>query len=465
MASWWDRLTGKDATAPTAQTGARVPAAMATQTDAYRRLDQEIPLQGEAGRQAFVRREAILDAHEKVAGYEFSLQGGLRSRLEQHAVMARRAYDAALIGRLAANDISSLLGHRLAFVCLYPESLALPLPESLPTTNTVLLLDGQPSAEDHDPIVERIDALRQRGFQIGLRLQGELAANDTLLARIDFMQVVVESFDGVELALLRKRYAPPAGGAKLRWIARDLQTHDDFQLCHKLHFDYFQGHFVASRESWQPPQSGVNRGAVFGALQRLRAEAGFAEVAEAMKNEPQLTYRLLRYLNSPVLGLRSKVDSLGQALVVIGRDRCYRWLSLLLFQYEKTTYRERVLTEQALCRGRTLELLAGKGRLPANSEHLFLVGLFSLLDIALGQPLAELLGQAAVPEPVQAALLGTRGPLRDALLLAVCGEAGSPLPAAAMAKALERCDLPAAAFDAAAGAALVWAHELTANMS
>jgi EAL and modified HD-GYP domain-containing signal transduction protein len=159
------------------------------------------------------------------------------------------------------------------------------------------------------------------------------------------------------------------------------------------------------------------------------------------------------------MGLQQPIDSLTQALVLIGREKFYRWLSLLLFDFANPTYRERALAERALARGRTLELLAGKGRIPKAPDHLFLIGLFSLLDVALGLPLQELLVKATLPDAVRDALLGKPGTHADALALAILGEADAAALPEQMAQALARCEIADAAYTAAAAEALVWASQ------
>jgi EAL and modified HD-GYP domain-containing signal transduction protein len=161
----------------------------------------------------------------------------------------------------------------------------------------------------------------------------------------------------------------------VRLVAHNLQSHYDFLFSHKSGFDYFHGPFVSSPVRIKPG-GGINRLVVLPILNMVRADKSFALIAEQIKSEPTLTFKLLRYLKSPAMGLQGQVDNLTSALALVGRARFYRWMSLLLFDFTNPSYQERLLSERALTRGRTLELLAGQGRIPNIPEVLFLTGLF-----------------------------------------------------------------------------------------
>jgi EAL and modified HD-GYP domain-containing signal transduction protein len=241
-------------------------------------------------------------------------------------------------------------------------------------------------------------------------------------------------------------------------VAHELNTFDEFHLCFQGGFDFFLGQFVTSRENWHPPKSDINRLHVIELLNLLRGGAEFEVIARQLTHDPVLTFKLLRYLNSPVMGLQSPVTSMDKALIVLGRERFYRWLSLLLFDIKAPGYRERIFTEQALTRAHFLESLAGEGRLPKQKDQLFILGLFSMLELLMGQPMDAILAQTRLPEPVHDALLGQPGPCFDALQLAVATEGRSP-------EALEQCavvcGLDAVQVSLRAVEALTWANEIT----
>jgi EAL and modified HD-GYP domain-containing signal transduction protein len=412
--------------------------------------------------QDFVRRETLLERSGQIAGYAFCLVLPLQDRLSRRGATARSAYDAALLTRLTLGGGASLLGQRLAFVSLAADSVNNPVLARVPAQNTVLMLDGIPADTDWQWLAAQASRLQAMGFFMGLQVQDASALDCPLLAELDFVQIDVAGLDGLglrELVTGLRKHRSTAR-PRLRLVAHNLQSHDEFLFAQKCGFDYFHGPFVASQPGPRPaPSGGINRLVVLPILNMVRSDADFARIADQLKNEPTLSYKLLRYLNSPAMGLQVKIESLTEALSLVGRDKFYRWMSLLLFDFTNPSYQDRMLSERALTRGRTLELLAGQGRIPASPELLFLTGLFSLLDQTLGLPMADLLSKAALPEPVSQALLGQPGEIFDALQLVALGEADAALEAERQAQALWRCGIDDGAFAVAATQALVWAHD------
>jgi EAL and modified HD-GYP domain-containing signal transduction protein len=129
---------------------------------------------------------------------------------------------------------------------------------------------------------------------------------------------------------------------------------------------------------------------------------------------------------------------------------------LLLFDSKKTGYNENIIREQALTRARFMELLGGKGRVPANGDQLFLTGLFSLMSVMLGQPLEDVLKQVALPDAVASALKGQAGAMHDALMLAIAVESGSDDTAVAAA----RCGVAASVVSGLMIDALAWSQQI-----
>jgi EAL and modified HD-GYP domain-containing signal transduction protein len=429
--------------------------------DDFARLNSLVPLQdSDDNQRSLIRREAILNRAERIIGYEFSLLTTLQIRLQQRRGMAKRAFDAVLLTRLTRHSVNSLLGHRLAFVNLAIESLKAELLDALPAQNTVLMFDLPPPDADWANVIERIAELKRKGFSCGLRIHDAKVVTSPLLGNLDFIQIDITAFDGLDLRSLVRdlRAKEPAGQPPIRLIARGVPSHDDFMFCSKCQFDLFQGPFVSSRESLQPVTVGNNRLAILPILNMVRNDENFAAIAAQLKIEPTLTFKLLRYLNSPAMGLHRPIDNLTDALALVGREMFYRWMSLLMFEFTNPGYRERALTESALARARTLELLAGKGQVPAAPDQLFLIGLFSALDVVLGLPLPELLNRVTLPQTVRDALLGVPSTYANALALVTLNDKDATTQEQQMALALERCGLHDQDYAPIAADALVWAQ-------
>jgi EAL and modified HD-GYP domain-containing signal transduction protein len=373
---------------------------------------------------SFVCREPLLNRKEQIAGYSFSLHDKLQLRLQGEKDLLHKVYDDALLRNLTSLGVNSLLGHRLAFIRLSPASLDNPLIERLPSANTVLMLTPGRQPLNPATLQPNLDTFRQRGFLYGWLLRRKQIDEQPhlldLASQADFIQCQTHDFDGLEIKSLLKALAArrPTGLNRAMLIAHELNTFDEFNLCFQSGFDLFLGDYIISRENWHPPKSDINRLLVIKLLNLLRGDEDIKTVAQQVTADPVMTFKLLRYLNSPAMGLQSPVATIDKAVLILGRERFYRWLSLLLFDIKAPGFRERLLTEQALTRAFFLEHLAGQGKIPGKPDELFILGLFSMLDLLIGQPLESILQQTHLPPQVHAALIGESGIYQTALKLA-----------------------------------------------
>ena len=406
---------------------------------------------------SFICREAILDRNERIAGYEFALGQGVQTRMTDKSALIRRVYDTAMLNNLAPLAASTMLGERRAFIRLSIESLKNPLLDTLANPNAVILVTPRPVAEiDLDGLRASLAHIEALGFRLGWSINQPQPDYTDILHNADFIEIDPAAIDDLQLKTMLADFR--AANPAQQLIACRLQTADDYKYCFGLGFHYFMGSFASSRENWQPAKSHVNYARVFQALEMIRSGAEFDPIADCLRTDPILTFKLLRFINSPGIGLQQKIDEIQQALLLLGRDRFYRWLSLLLFESKNPGYHENILREQALTRARFMEMLAGKGRIPDSADQLFLTGLFSLMNVMLAQPLEDVLKQVALPEAAAAALRGETGAMRDALMLAIALESGNGEIAAAAAQ----CDVDAAEVAGFMIQALAWSQQIAA---
>ena len=370
---------------------------------------------------SFLCREAVLNAEQRVAGYEFQLRKAARDRVRVQSRRIHHVYNEVVVRNIVQFSIRKLLGHRLAFVPVLDSFLASPVLRELPAQGVVLSVERVAGDEpDLAQVAGQARELREAGFALALEECFDGAHFDALAPLTDYFVVDTARHSPAEIKALVGRLAEANGRAAM--VARDLESYDDFTLCQKLGFRLFQGPFITSREDWTANQVGPQGLRVCDLLNRLRRDAETAELAKILRQDAVLSYRLLRYVNSAASGLRQKITSIEHALVMMGRAKLYRWLTLLLFGSAQSVPGAAALLENALVRGRLMEL-AGQARLkPADQDSLFVTGLFSMLDLVLRVPLAEALRPIQLPEEIPAALLRREGPYAPYLELALACE-------------------------------------------
>jgi EAL and modified HD-GYP domain-containing signal transduction protein len=371
---------------------------------------------------SIVCREAVLGSDQRVAGYFFMLRHGVNLRVRASSTNIQRLYDEVLLRNLQAMDIQRLLEHRLAFIDVSASSLELPLLEELPSQGTVYVVGPNTQlAANPESLSIRLAHLKEQGYRIGL--QGVGVDSPGMASIVELADFLFIDIGGNDIPTI-KNQMDVAGtlAASMKFVATNIQTLEDFNVCARLPFPFYQGPFITSREKWAAPRMDAGRIKILELLNKLRRDAEAAELTTLIKQDPALSFKLLRYINSPGMGLMHKVGSLDQALIVLGRQKLYRWLTLLLFTSGKTRGLDWAIMENALVRARLAELVA-QNSLPADErDELFVAGVFSLLDIVLATPMEAVLKQVSLPPLVNEVLLHHRGKYAPFLELAIACE-------------------------------------------
>ncbi len=409
-----------------------------------------------AASDGFLCREAIFDRAGRLAGRLFTLQGAALAADASGA--PHPSADSELIATLHAS--SEAWNAALAFVPLGSPSLFDRTLDAIRPHNLVLLvhLAAEPT-DSVDALCARIEALRQRGIAIAILRQPKHAAFNETIRLADYGAIDVAASEPGSVRDFSAAFRAGPRNHQARLFACYIDTLDEHHLCHQWHFDYFHGSFAVSTPRHDDDAAtDPHKVQLLNILRLLQGDAETAEIVEAMKQDPPLAFRILRYLNSPLLGFDHRIESLSQALTILGRQRLTRWLSVLLFSVRSPSFGDWLLVESALTRGRLMELLGARVLPGEPADALFLTGIFSRLDKLLRRPLAELVDEVPLSAEVRSALLERSGPYASLLNLA---EAGEAFDFAAMEKAAKALDLPADSANHALLAATAWASEVS----
>jgi c-di-GMP-related signal transduction protein len=182
----------------------------------------------------------------------------------------------------------------------------------------------------------------------------------------------------------------------------------------------FQGYFYSRPQVLEVQKLRPFPATYLRVLKILSAERlEFAELARALKTEPSLCYRLLRYLNSYRFGFAGEIRSLSHGLALIGERKFRKWLMIATLAISGAHACNELL-QTALVRARFCELLAP--HICQRDEDLFLAGLLSLFNVVMNISMEDLVAELAVSSEVRRGLLecGTAvGQCRE-LVVAYC---------------------------------------------
>lgn len=273
----------------------------------------------------------------------------------------------------------------------------------------------QPDAE----VVAACRDLRDAGYRLALDDFVFAPQFEPLLELADIVKVDFLATSTHDRAALVERCR--SQGVEL--LAEKVETLDQFKEARDTGFQWFQGYFFCTPQILTTRDMRASRLVYTRFLAAVnRAEIDFDELEKIVQQDSSLSVKLLRYLNSAEKGMRQKVDSIKQALVLLGHEPLRKWGSLVALT-GLGSEKSNALMKVCLMRGRFCEVVGT--RLPSTQPgSLFVMGLLSGLNAVMDQPMREVLEDLPLSASIKAALLGRSSSLADLLRLARGCEVG-----------------------------------------
>ena len=241
---------------------------------------------------------------------------------------------------------------------------------------------------------------------------GYLIALDDFVLRPGY-EALVELADFIKVDFLdlktkqRAALVELVDGQGAALLAEKVESQSDFAEAVSLGYSLFQGYFFCKPEIISgkelPP---VKRQYIRFLQESMKPNPSYAQLEQIIKEEPSLLVKLLRYLNSAMFGLRAKVESIKQALAMLGDRQIRQWASLVALT---SLGDDKPAATLSLCliRAKFCEELCPHVNLTGRDLDLFFLGLLSGIDGLVDRPLGEMLADMPVATDVKAALMGS----------------------------------------------------------
>jgi c-di-GMP-related signal transduction protein len=400
-----------------------------------------------------IARQPILTADEEVVGYELLFREG---RDERRLASDSENATSATIDTLNLVGLGVLCDGRMAFINCTHQGLLRDSFALLPPGDVVVQIPATVPADEE--VVQACERLKQRGFSIALDNFVQRDSREALVPYADYIKVDITRVPPMQCASLVAAYRSDT----CLMLAHKVETRQHFVTAGKSGFTRFQGYFFRFPENLQVRQIPANQATYLRLLSAVsKSEIDLVEVEALIKHEPALCYRLLRYLNSPLLGLSSPVLSVRNALNLLGEKESVKWIRMATTStmgQDKSSD----LVLASLVRARFCELIAP--RVEHANADLFLLGMLSLIDAILAVPMGMVVEQLCldpiIKEELLATKMGKKTPLSPIYDLMVAREVGDWGLVTSLGKKL---NLSLSFVAENSNAAMKWAREITST--
>ena len=365
--------------------------------------------------QVFMARQPILDRELKIFGYELLFRGGTQAALFEFG--GDCATSQVLSNTIFTAGLERITAGSYAFVNFTKELLTRGIARILPAQT--LMIEILEDVEPDDELLSALHSLKNDNYRIAL---------DDFIYRPS-IEPLIDLCDMVKFDFL---LSPPeeirswANKLKKRGkllLAEKIETMEDYEYAKELGFDYFQGYFFSRPQLMSNtaiPGLKITRMQIMSEV--AKPDFCFDAIERIIRSDLSISYKLLKYINSPFFRRIEEIDSIHRALVMIGESGVRRFLAVIILS-ELTEDRPGELLKSSVIRAKLCEEL---GRLPGTrpaGAELFTLGLFSLIDAILETPMDTLLKDLPLSEELKLTLTGAPTALSDYLALAQAYEA------------------------------------------
>ena len=368
--------------------------------------------------EAFIGRQAILDQKKNVYAYEILFRSGLKNAFDP-SLDGNVATQSVMVNTMLDCGMKKLVSDKTALINFTEKNLLNRAPQLLPADSIVveILETVQPTPA----ILEAVQELKDEGYKIALDDFVLLPGYEPL---IDMADIIKVDFRITEDPEERKRLREILPG-HVRLLAEKIETEEEFHQALEYGYVLFQGYFFCKPVVLHKKKLTSNALSQIRLLKEVnRQDFDFSAIINVISSDTNLVHKLLTYINSVGIGLTYHISNLRQAAVLLGSGGMRRWVTLISLQTFSEDKPPELFTI-SLLRAKFCELIAHEIKRPdLTPDTGFLLGMFSLLDVLLSQPMEEVLKEVGLSSELNAALLGEDNILRHVLDLVIAYEQG-----------------------------------------
>lgn len=353
----------------------------------------------------FAARQPIFDIEKSVYAYELLFRDSLVNAFPQ-GICDTEATSKMIEGLQFNLGLDTLANNKPAFINFTHDTLLDRYPLLLPKEQVVVeILE---TVKPGKKLLEACQELKAKGYTLALDDYEHQEVWKHFYPLVDIIKIDYKLTPLDEIKQILEALKP---FPHIKLLAEKVENYDEFNQAVELGFVYFQGYFFSRPEVIQSRNLTPSHTAIANLMAELSApDPDLEKSVQVFESDVNLSFKLLRYAQSPLFKRRSEISTIKQAVVMLGHDELKRFASLM-FSAQFSNDKPAELTVMSLLRARFCESVAN---LPGQSEDkssAFLVGLLSLIDAMLDAELVELLEKLPLAEAIKDTLCNKKGKL------------------------------------------------------
>ncbi|WP_196591489.1 EAL and HDOD domain-containing protein [Pectinatus frisingensis] len=366
----------------------------------------------------YVARQPILNINKETVAYELLFRDGFKNAMSDK-IDGYDATQSILYNSMVTIGLEKIANRKKVFVNFTGKNIkngdVLLLPPGM------VYIEILENTEPTKSLIDICKHLREKGYKFAL---DDFVFDPKYQPFIDLADIIKIDFiiTNTEAERQKMREIIPA---HVKLLAEKVETEEEYKQALSLGYEYFQGYFFCRPVIISQKAFRVNLASQFLLLREVnRVNINIQSVEEIVKQDVSLVHKLLKYINSPYLGIRNKVHNIRQAIALLGLNGTRNWVNLICLR-DLSAEKPNELFIMLLVRAKLCEIVAAALKNPVlNSETAFLVGMLSLSDVILDQPMEHVVNELGLADEIKEALLYKKNPIGELLRMVIHYERG-----------------------------------------
>jgi EAL and modified HD-GYP domain-containing signal transduction protein len=359
-----------------------------------------------------VARQPILDTEKNLFAYELLLRNSLDNFFPKN--INDDEATAKIIDGLEYNlGIESLTQGSLAFINFTHDSLINGYPLLLDKEKVVveILETALPTKK----LLAACIDLKEKGYTIAL---DDYEHGSSWKHFFPYVDIIKLDYSLTSEQQFQEIIAALKPFPEIKLLAEKIETYSEFQHAISIGCEYFQGYFFSRPEVIRTVAFNPSQVAVVNLMSEIsKDDLDIKKITSIFEDEVNLAFKLLRYVQSPIFKRNVSIESIRQAILVLGFEELRRFICLL-FTAQFSIGKPKELTAMALARGRFCELMVKEVMPNQSVSSAFLIGLLSLIDAMVDGDIQELMDKLPLHQEIKDAIVNRQG--ESAKFLKLC---------------------------------------------
>lgn len=361
----------------------------------------------------YIGRQPIFDRDSKNVAYELLYRTKGENSATIHNDMNATAR--VIINLMQNIGITSLIGDKIGFINVSENTILSEHIFALP--KELFVFEILEYTKISPELIDRIRYLHESGYRFALDdftcTDATIQSFILLFPYIDIVKIDLLLDHNIEI----EKMAEELKLYDVKLLAEKVENMEMFERCKLAGFELFQGYFFEKPTiiSGKKIEPGVLN--VIDLINTFHTTSNIDEITRKFLLYPDLTFNLLRYINSAAYSFSHEISNIKHILVLLGPARLRSWLGLFLYAGEDDRIFKEAIFNGARFRAKMMHNLVKACGKPEMADEAYLTGSLSLIDTYLQISMDSIIDQICLSTGINDALLFRQGYLGKLLMI------------------------------------------------